>query len=432
MNVSIISLFPELYTSFMGTSLVKRAHEKNHITCAVDSLFSFAQPKERVDGPAFGPGAGMVIRPEVVERAVDRVDQRYGASYKIFFSPHGRVLDQSLVEQIYADVVAHNQHIAFFPARYEGMDARIESHYADQVISIGNFVLMGGDIPTMMFLEAFLRQIPGVVAKEESVLQDSFAGPFVDYPAYTAPVEWKGMHVPDVLRSGHHGKIEQWRELQAIRRTLEYHFRWLAKYSLTTRQKEVVQESIPHYYVALMHTDVKLSGGRTGETSVTSIDIHDIARTARTYNMQRFFIVTPLRDQQHIVNTLLEFWTSGPGVAYNSDRVEAIKQVVLQSDLDGAIDSITTLEGVAPRVIGTSACLVEEIEELGYSEHRALWQSTRPVLLLLGTGQGLSSNVLQQCDYILPPLEGISDYNHLSVRSAAAIICDRLLGINKR
>jgi tRNA (guanine37-N1)-methyltransferase len=197
MNISIVSLFPELYQPFLATSLVRRAQEKNLISVNVASLFSYVEPKERVDAPTFGHGAGMLLRPDVVQKAIEDQEQAHGKSYKIFFSPRGQKLSQKKLQQIKEKSESFG-HIMMLPARYEGMDARVEQVYADEIISVGDFVLMGGDVPAMILLEGLLRLLPGVIGKQESVTHDSFNGPFVDYPEYTEPVVWHGLEVPDV------------------------------------------------------------------------------------------------------------------------------------------------------------------------------------------------------------------------------------------
>jgi len=209
-HISVLTVFEQLYKTFLQTSLIHRAHQKGIVDVQVNSFFSYVSPKKRIDAPTFGPGAGMLIRPHVVERAIEDKERQYGPAFKIFFSPQGEKLDQRMLERIVA-VVQKKPHMLLIPARYEGMDARVEEHYADIILSVGDFVLMGGDIPAMMLLEGLLRLFPGVVGKEESVERESFSGPFVDFPAYTEPINWKGYAVPDIIRSGNHAAINKWR-----------------------------------------------------------------------------------------------------------------------------------------------------------------------------------------------------------------------------
>ena len=432
MNISILSVFSELYDSFLKTSLVRRAQENNHVSIEVDTLFSFVQAKERIDAPAFGPGAGMVLRPEVIERAITAQEKKHGQGYKIFFSPRGKKLDQERLRAI-AHKMKQSSHLILVPARYEGMDDRVEEYYADEILSVGDFVLMGGDLPAMMLLEGLLRLMPGVVGKQESVEQDSFSGAFVDFPVYTEPGTWHEMSVPDVIRSGNHGAIEKWRKEQAVKKTVLSHFSWLRSHQLTAQEKNEAQQFIPQHYLVLSHSDVLIGPENTlGTTSVTSIDIHDIARSAHTYGFEQFFVVTPLKDQQKIVQTLLDFWQKGPGFSYNRSRFEAVKSVQLKNSMADVIEAIEKETNKKPIIISTSARQVENVPRITFYDQDKVWADQRPVVIVLGTGKGLSEEFIRKSDYTLLPLDGFSDFNHLSVRSAAAIILDRWLGINSR
>ena len=169
-------------------------------------------------------------------------------------------------------------------------------------------MLMGGDVPAMMLMEGILRLVPGVVGKQESVQEESFSGPFVVYPEYTEPVEWHGIQVPDIVRSGNHGALKQWRKQQAVQSTVRHHFGWLRSHKLDAEQKKLAYGALPPHYVALCHSQVRIGPDKVeGTTSVTSIDIHDVARSSKTYGVRGVFIVTPLKDQQKIVNLFLNF-----------------------------------------------------------------------------------------------------------------------------
>lgn len=431
MKISILTLFQNLYKPFLETSLLGRAQKEGLVSFDIESLFSFCEPKERVDGPTYGHSAGMVLRPEIMEKAIESQQKKHGKALKIFFSPHGTLLDQHKVREL-ATLISSCKHILLLPARYEGMDARVEEEYADEIISIGNYVLMGGDIPAMVFLESVLRLLPGVVSKSESVELESFSTPFVDYPEYTAPVEWKGHKVPDVLRSGNHQAIMQWRSHIAAQRTVLKHFDWLKKHKLTAQEKRLANAYMPAHYAATMHAEVRLPGDRVGTTTITSFDIHDIARSAQTYGVNEYFVVTPLEDQQKIGNQLLDFWKTGPGVEFNIHRVQSIKQVSIKSDLNEVIASIENREGKKPVVIGTGARSDLHEKMITFYDQSKVWSMNRPVLFLFGTGHGLGPSLLERCDFMLEPLYGFTDFNHLSVRSAAGIIFDRWFGINPK
>lgn len=429
MIISILTLFPDLYDQFLKTSLVRRAHERGQVDFDVQNLFSLCAPKERIDGPTFGHGAGVLIRPDIVEKAITGQELRHGPAFKIFFSPHGKKLDQTVLKELYAKIM-NTGHVALLPARYEGMDARIEEEYADAIISVGDFVLMGGDLPALVLLEGLLRLVPGIVGKQESVDSESFSGPFVDYPSYTEPVEWKGKTVPEVIRSGNHKQLHEWRETQAAQRTVLHHFDWLRSHPATESQELLAQKYIPSHYAVLLHGQVMLPNVPEGTTSVTSIDIHDIARSAATYGVKHYFIVTPLVDQQKIVRRLLDFWQTGDGVSYNNQRHQAVDMVRLCTNLDEVIERITALEGKKPVVIATSARSQDQAPVITYFDQEKIWELDRPILFLFGTGNGLAASVMERCDFVLLPIRGFSEFNHLSVRSAAAVVFDRWLGIN--
>lgn len=431
MKISLITLFPELYGPFLQTSLLRRAQEKGAIMCDVVSMLQVCAPKERVDAPTFGHGPGMLIRSEVIERIVEKQEKEYGPAFKIFFSPHGKKLTQPLIEDLYKKIMSKNGHCMTFAARYEGIDSRAEEYYADAIVSVGDFVLMGGDLPAMTLLEGLLRFVPGVVGREESVKEDSFSGSFVDCPHYAAPVEWKGFKVPDIVRSGDHGALLKWRQKVSAERTVFHHFDWVRSRSLKKEERAIVEEVMPNHYVALLHSDIMLADGvAEGNSSVTSIDIHDLARSTKTYGIQHYFVVTELLDQQKIVNRLLDFWQDGPGVTYREQRHEALQTVTCVASLEAVINAIEQREKKRPIVIATSAKEVAQDKNITYYDQERVWAEKRPVLILFGTANGLGMSVLNKCDYVLLPIQGFSSYNHLSVRSAAAIVLDRWLGIN--
>lgn len=432
MKISVITVFPDLYKPFFNTSLLKRASERGIISYEVDALNSFAAPKERIDAPIFGHGSGMLIKPEIVQRAIEAKEAQKGPAFKVFFSPQGELITQRVLERLIHDI-KKTGHLMLLPARYEGMDTRVEEHYADAVLSVGDYVLMGGDLPAMTLLEGLLRLVPEVVGKQESVHTESFSGPFVDFPTYTEPVEWMGHKVPDIIRSGNHQAVDNWRKQKAAENTVYHHFQWLRSHIEEQSDKKIVRDIIPNHYTALMHSDVLIGNERVpGCTSVTSLDIHDIARSARTYNIEHYFIVTPLIDQKKIVQKLLHFWHEGPGLPYNPSRYEAVKHVSVLDNFQQVCAEIEKKEGKAPLVIVTSALKSTHKKGISFYDQEEVWKHKRPVLLVFGTGRGLTEEFVAKADYLLMPIEGFADFNHLSVRSAAAIIFDRWLGINKK
>jgi tRNA (guanine37-N1)-methyltransferase len=428
MNVSFLTVFPQLYDQFLQTSIVGRASEQGKVRFELVNYFSFCPPKQRVDAPAFGHGAGMVMRPEMVGAAIDDTENRLGKAYKLFFSPQGKKLDQYLLRSI-AHEAEKAGHLMLVTSRYEGMDARVEEEYADLVVSLGDYVLMGGDLPAMVLTEGLLRLIPGVIGKAASVAHESFSGPLFDYPAYCSPVVWKNREVPEIIRSGNHAAMDAWRRDQAIRKTVIHNFEWLSSHELKPQEREEVLNVLPNHYAVLMHTQVMLPDNKVGTTSVTSMDIHDIARSGRTFGIKNYFIVTPLKDQQQVVQTLLDFWLEGGGVTYNQHRHEALKRVRMLSSFDEVLAAIEQLEGSKPIILAVESDRMVG-NRITYNEQGVVWALKKPVLFLFGTGKGLSQDLVDRADFVLDPIDGLTDFNHLSVRSAVAIVFDRWLGLH--
>lgn len=443
MKISILTVFPELHTTFLNTSLFARAQEQNLIQVQTIRFSDFCDPKERIDEPICGPGPGMVLKPQVIEKAVDHVQKQWGKGLVIFFSPQGKKISAPYIKDLLTRIseppansqVLENRlqesesHLIIVCPRYEGVDARVEAYYADEIISIGDFVVMGGDIPAQLFLEALVRFIPGVVGNQQSLKEDSFEGPLFDYPTYGLPLEWKGERVPEIVLSGNHAAINEWRYQKALEKTVLNRFDWFASQPLSKNDRLKAHECIPNHYAALLHNDIMVKGNQEGVTSITSIDVHDLARSCATYGLINLFIVSPLVDQQVILKTLLDFWRSDRGCAYNANRAQALSRVEGLTSIDEVVHTITAKEGAAPLIVATSAKHHMPSKTIDYSSQGELWKQKRPILFVFGTGQGLSNALLERCDYILPPIEGLPFYNHLSVRAATAIVLDRWLGL---
>ncbi|MGE5398421.1 MAG: RNA methyltransferase [Chitinophagales bacterium] len=183
----------------------------------------------------------------------------------------------------------------------------------------------------------------------------------------------------------------------------------------------------PRVYIALLHYPVYNKRMEVIKTSITNLDLHDIARTTRTYGVRKYFIVHPSETQKNLAQEILGYWQDGFGAEYNPDRKEAFEIIELFSSLEETLNRIEKLEGQRPKVAATDAR--KYANSIGYTGLRGIIEEgDDPWLIIFGTGWGLTDELVQGCDYILEPVEGDSDYNHLSVRAAAAIIIDRLLG----
>ena len=215
MQFDIITIFPGMFESFRSWGIIKRALERDLIRINVVDLRDFTTDKHRtVDDRPFGGEEGMVFKPEPVFAAVESV--RPVAAPVYLLSPQGRRFDGRTA----AEMASHPE-VVLICGRYEGVDERVAEHLATDEISIGDYVLSGGELAAMVVMEAASRFVPGVVGKEESVRNDSFFAGRLDYPHYTRPREFRGMKVPQVLFSGDHKKIDEWRRRKALEKTRE-------------------------------------------------------------------------------------------------------------------------------------------------------------------------------------------------------------------
>lgn len=213
MRVQVLTIFPELFAPFLATSLVGRAIEKGILEVKVHDLREFTEDRHRsVDDEPYGGGGGMVMTAPPWLRAVQAV----GGEWKILLSPQGRRLDDAKVREL-----AGKGDLLLMCGRYEGIDERVRQTVVDEEISIGDYVLSGGELPAMVLIEALSRQVPGVVKLADSVEQDSFRSGLLDHPHYTRPPVVEGLAVPEVLASGDHAAIRRWREREALRATWE-------------------------------------------------------------------------------------------------------------------------------------------------------------------------------------------------------------------
>jgi hypothetical protein len=180
-------------------------------------------------------------------------------------------------------------------------------------------------------------------------------------------------------------------------------------------------------YIGLVHFPVYNKNYQRIASAITTIDLHDIARLARTYAAKRFFVITPLDDQQRLAERIRSHWTKGYGARYNWHRKEAIELIEIVPSLEQAIDAIRAMEGEAPLIMATDASK-QKHRSMSYERARCIIRSERAVILIFGTAWGLDQSVMERADYVLDPVLGRTDYNHLSVRTAAAIILDRVAG----
>ena len=212
MKFTVLTLFPEIFDGFLESSILGRARRSGRVAVELVQLRDFATDRHRTcDDYPYGGGAGMVLRPEPLAAALSSLDAAH--RWTVYLSPGGRLLNQAVVHDY-----AQRESVLLIAGRYEGIDQRIIDAYVDEELSIGDYVLGGGEVPAMVVIEAVARVVDGVINRE-SLRDESFAGNLLEYPHYTRPEEFDGQRVPEVLLSGNHARIDEWRHRQRLLKT---------------------------------------------------------------------------------------------------------------------------------------------------------------------------------------------------------------------
>jgi tRNA (guanine37-N1)-methyltransferase len=215
MRLDIITCLPELFEGPLNQSIVQRAQDKNLVEIQIHNLRDHSIQKQKsVDDYAFGGGAGMVLAIEPIDRCISALKEKRTYDEVIYLTPDGKTLNQGMANEL-----SLKQNIIMLCGHYKGVDQRVRDHFVTREISIGDYVLSGGELAAMVLADSLIRLIPGVLNDETSALTDSFQDNLLAPPVYTRPAEYKGWKVPDILLSGHEAKIEQWRHDQAVERT---------------------------------------------------------------------------------------------------------------------------------------------------------------------------------------------------------------------
>jgi tRNA (guanine37-N1)-methyltransferase len=242
MHFDILTLFPGLFAGVFEESIVKRAREAGRVTISLHNIRDYAAGRHQVtDDAPYGGGGGMIVKPEPIFAAVEAVlaaqEQEQGPVPIILLTPQGRLFNQQIAREL-----SHRRRLLLICGRYEGVDQRVHEDLATDEISIGDYVLAGGEIPAMVVVEAVTRLIPGVLGDPAATFEDSHAEGLLEYPHYTRPPLFRGHAVPDVLLSGHHAQIVRWRRQQALRRTWQMRPDLLRRASLTEQDRAYLRQ----------------------------------------------------------------------------------------------------------------------------------------------------------------------------------------------
>ena len=319
MIFDIVTIFPELLDSPLNEGILRRARQKGQISTNIVNIRDFTDdPQAMTDDRPFGGGEGMVMKPEPLARAVkSRYDTNKNSARVILLTPQGRQFNQAVAWEL-----SQEQQLILVCGRYEGVDERFRAGYIDDEISIGDFILTGGELAAMVIIDSVTRLLPGVLGCSDSADKDTFSRNLLKHPQYTRPRVFEEQAVPEELLSGNHEMIEAYRFLASVRRTLERRPELLKLETFSAKEikllkrhglydkvtkdtrnvfKKMTYQGETTLNIALVHHPVVNKRGEIIGSAVTNLDIHDIARTARTYGVAEYFIATPYEDQQNLV-----------------------------------------------------------------------------------------------------------------------------------
>ena len=239
MNFHVLTLFPEMIEQGMNTSIIGRAIAGGYLTVQAVNIRDFAFNKhQKVDDYPYGGGAGMLMQAEPVYLAYESVEKKIGKKPRvIYLTPQGRVFHQEMAREF-----AREEDLVFLCGHYEGIDERVLEEIVTDYVSIGDYVLTGGELPAMVMMDSISRMVPGVLSNQESGETESFSGGLLEYPQYSRPEEWHGRKVPPVLLSGHHANIDAWRREQSLMRTAKYRPDLLKTADTTNKEWNLIRQ----------------------------------------------------------------------------------------------------------------------------------------------------------------------------------------------
>ncbi|MBA3456647.1 MAG: tRNA (guanosine(37)-N1)-methyltransferase TrmD [Deltaproteobacteria bacterium] len=442
MKFSVVTILPELIEPALTAGVVGRARESGIITVETVNPRDFTTDRHRtVDDNPYGGGPGMVMKVEPLLAAIGRSAGEPPA-HRIFLSPAGTPLTQARVKEL-----AALPHLVLVCGRYEGIDQRVIDLAIDEELSIGDYVLSGGELGALVIIDAVSRFVPGVLGEATSTDDESHAAGMLEYPQYTRPPKLTGikngepveLEVPAVLSSGNHAVIAAWRRAQSISRTAQRRPDLFAAATLSKADRKGLPPDLrTRTHLALIHHPCVDRTGKLVTTSLTNFDVHDLARSTMTYGLAAYHIVTPITVHREKAAHIASLWLEDEAARAEAarapsagSRASALALVRTADSVETVLAELTAEYGRPPVVVGTSA----RPESFPWAPRRSpselLAEATLdpgPLLILLGTGWGLADELIPSVSRVLAPIEGASDWNHLSVRSAGAILLDRLFG----
>ena len=429
MTFNVLTVFREIFRSPLKYGILSKAIKSKVIKINLYSYSDFLERNERLDDEQYGSDPGMVISYEKASRAINAIKKNNPKTLVVFLTPKGRLLDNELANEL-----SKNKNLTIICGRYEGFDQRTIDNYANIELSIGDYVLSGGEIAALTVIDSVSRMIDGVVGNKKSVENDTFQNSLLRHPVYTRPAVLKKGKVPKVLISGNHKKISEFNRQSSLSETLMKREDLLEKAYLNIKErgklKEIKTQSVKsNLYLALVHHPIQNINGKIIKTSLTNLDIQDIARSCTTYGIKKYFITHPVKEQRDLAKSVLNYWKNNKNKRNDNSKHRAIETIEIKKNIKEAINSIKSAHRKRPKIVATDARIMDNM--VNYSRLKDIIESnSNPYLFLFGTGWGLAKEVLDGADYIIKPVGGYLEYNHLSVRSAVAIILDRLFGCN--
>lgn len=234
----ILSIFPEMFASPLNCSIVKRAREKGLVEIHIYNIRDYAEDKHKMtDDAPYGGGGGMVMKVEPIARALASILPEKNNALTVLLTPQGETFNQKMAEEM-----SRCPRIVLICGRYEGVDERVRDHLVDREVSMGDYILTGGELSSMMMIDAISRLVPGVLGNDESASSDSFSTGLLEYPHYTRPSNYRGWPVPEVLLSGNHREIQAWRRKESLRRTYVRRPDLLEKITMSSKDREILDE----------------------------------------------------------------------------------------------------------------------------------------------------------------------------------------------